>query len=401
MGEDCRAYRESFVDACLVGAAPEARAWLRRLQEAIDEVVAPNAMRTDREQRYPSESVCVLRQIGAFGVNAPLEAGGLGFGNAMAALAIESVASACASTAAILMFHAQVTRRVIQFGTSRQQEEDLPLLATGQWLASSAWTEAAAGADKSQISTRVDGVAGQRTVTGEKTFCTGLEGASLIHVLVSARRPDETMAPAFIRVLRGSSGVAVTDIYSLLGLRGSSTGTLRLEATPVEEADFVGEIGQGMKLLQANHEVLLNPGLLALGLARAAYEDAKCVARGLPEGMRDLTGFQNVRFVLAEMEITLGTLYSYAAHAVHHSHAGRAEAHMECNKFKAYASRTAARVTESAMELLGSRGFTTALPVERYFRDTRATLAMGPSNELIKERVAGQILAETARGRLQ
>jgi alkylation response protein AidB-like acyl-CoA dehydrogenase len=305
MGNNCRAYRRSFVEACLASAPSKAAGWLDTLEEVLRSVVVRHAIEVDRQCSYPYQSVHALRQIGLFGVNVPVEAGGLGFGDSVATLAVESIASACASTAAIVLFHLQVSRRLVQFGNAIQIDEDLPLLASGQWLASSAWTEAGSGADKAQSGTIVDGSEHGRRITGEKTFCTGLEGASLIHVLAGVRRADGTVAPTFIRVRTDVPGVDTGDIYDLVGLRGSSTGTIRLKGVEVDDNDIVGGIGDGMKLMQANHTVLLNPGLLGLGVARTAYEETKRLSRGLSAAMRDITGYQHTRFVLADMELAV------------------------------------------------------------------------------------------------
>jgi alkylation response protein AidB-like acyl-CoA dehydrogenase len=74
---------------------------------------------------------------------------------------------------------------------------------------------------------------------------------------------------------------------------------------------------------------------------------------------------------------------------------GLPDLHVECSKVKMHATVTSAEVTSAAMPLAGSRAFTAGCPLERHFRDARATLLMGPTNELIKERIATHILAET------
>lgn len=388
-----RSYRQPFIDACVESAPPDAQDWFEQLDDVTRTIIAPAAVEADRRSAYPAASVRALRAIGAFGVNAPRSAGGLGFGDGVAALAIETVATSCASTAAVLMFHLQVTRRVVQCG-SRSQRDDLPRLASGEWLSSSAWTEAGAGADKSRLATRVEGPMDRWTITGDKTYCTGLEGAALIHVLAGVAQPDGIVAPTFVRVVRNAPGVDTSETYDLLGLRGSSTGTVRLRSVPVRHEDIVGAIGDGMRLMDANHDVLVNPGLLALGLARAAYEESKLVARGLRPGTPDLTQYQHTRFVLAQLEVQLTAAYAHAAHAVRCAAAGRPDSRLECLKVKVHASKMAGDVTATALQLCGSRAYATQWPLERHFRDARATSSMGPSTEVINERIAGYLMRE-------
>lgn len=394
MSASLRHYRRGFVEACLACAPPGARAWVSRLEEVASEVVARHAPEADRGRAYPSASVSALREVGAFGVGASQGVGGLGLGDGAAALAVETIAAACPSTAAILMFHTQVLQRVECFARGARQREELPRLASGEWLASSAWSEMGAGADKSGMKTRMDGEPGRWLIEGEKHYCTGLEGAALIHVLLGARDAEGKFAPTFVRVRAGAKGVDTREVYELMGLRGSSTGTVRLEGVAADEEDIIGGVGRGMALMQANHRTLMNPGLLSLGVARAAYEQVKRMVSGCWGGMRPTTGYQHTRFVLADLEVKLGSAYSYAAQAVSYMNEGLPDLHVECSKVKMLASLAAAEVTSAAMQLAGSRAFTADCPLERHFRDARATLLMGPTNELIKERIAAQILAE-------
>jgi alkylation response protein AidB-like acyl-CoA dehydrogenase len=387
-------YRWSFVKACLAGAPAEAAAWISQLEELVYDEIRPMASEVDRQSRFPRESLSKLRGIGAFGVAAPKQAGGLGFGNAAAALMIETVAAACPSTAAVLMFHNQVVGRIDRFGCTRQQRNDLERLAKGEWIAASAWTELGAGADKSSLQTRLTRGKGEARVNGEKHFCTGLEGADLIHVLLDASSENGKPAPTFVRIERSYPGVEVPRIYDLMGLRGSSTGTLRLLDVPVDDTDIIGKVGDGVLLMRANHETLMNPGLLALGIARAAYEDAKVSVQGLAHGSRNTTGFQSTRCTIADMELKLGAAYAYAASVVHLLKAGVSDLHVECTKIKVHASETACEVVSAAVRLAGGRGFSADWPFERHFRDAQATVLMGPANEVVKERIATQVLAD-------
>jgi alkylation response protein AidB-like acyl-CoA dehydrogenase len=392
MTQSLPSYRRGFVEACLAKAPPGAVDWLGRLDDVLSRVVAPLAPTVDRERAYPFQSLGALKEIGAMGVAAPAEVGGLDFGDAIAAMVVETVAAACPSTAAILMFHTQVVRRVRQHGTPRQKQEDLPRLARGEWMGASAWSELGAGADKSRLSTHLQGEPGKWLAVGEKAYCTGLEGAGIIHVLLGAPAANGALAPTFVRVRTGGPAVDLSEVYDLMGLRASSTGTVRLSGVPVTEEDVVGGLGQGMALMRANHESLMNPGLLALGIARAAYEEVKRATTGGWPGMHETIDYQNTRFSLADMELQIGSAYAYAAQCIRDVNAGRPELNVECSKVKVLASTMAAHLTAASLQLAGARGFTTPWPLERFFRDARATLLMGPTNEIIKEQIAKQIV---------
>ena len=124
------------------------------------------------------------------------------------------------------------------------------------------------------------------------------------------------------------------------------------------------------------------------------YEEAKLSVTGLASGARDITVYQNTRLVLAELELKLGAAYAYAAEVVKRMNAGANNLHVECTKVKVHASEMACELANAVMRLAGGRGLSSQWPFERHFRDAQATILMGPANELIKERIAAQVLAE-------
>jgi len=378
-------YRNDFVNTCLETAPEQALEWLHQLEDVTEQVIKPKASLVDAEGVYPKEAINALKEIGAFGVMAPKSYGGVEFGKAMAALAVETVASACPSTAAILMFHYQVLNRIMEFGSARQKEEHLPELASGRCLGGSAWSELEAGADKANIQTKLETTSDRRLINGEKNFCTGLEGLGIIHVLLGVPQNGHGIAPTFVSVKANAAGVKLIPMPKLMGLRGSSTGSVHLNDVAVMEGDIIDSIGAGMKLMRSNHEFLMNPGLIALGISRALYEEVKKAVTGKWVGMRDMTGYQNTRFGISDIEMKISSAYSFGAQTIRYMEQGVEDIFIECLKFKAYATAEVTEISSVALQLVGARGFVGDWPIEKLFRDARATLLMGPSNEVIKE----------------
>jgi alkylation response protein AidB-like acyl-CoA dehydrogenase len=392
------AYRRGFVEACLDGAPVSARQWIEELEAVTNDRVAPRAAEVDRDAAYPREQLDALARIGIFGMTAPEAAGGLGFSDAVAVLAVETIAAACASTAAIIMFHTQVVRRVVRHGSERQRCDDLPRLATGEWRGVSAWSEAGAGADKSDMKSRLHSDHSDWTVAAHKTYTSGLEGANIIHALVGSTGPDGRVLPTFVRVAVAAPQVEILDICDLVGLRGSSTGSVRIDHAPVTHVDLLGGLGSGRRLMADNHASGLNPGVLALGIGRAAFDVARRYVTSDMLGRSGLSQSQAVRFALSELEVELGAAYAYAAQAVRYAAAGASDVHLDCIRFKLHATARLAECVARAAQLCGAVGMTSELPVERHLRDAQAAVAMGPTNHLIREQVAHQILTNPDEG---
>ncbi|MCE6995305.1 acyl-CoA/acyl-ACP dehydrogenase [Saccharothrix sp. S26] len=375
-------YRTAFVAACLSEASTDAVGWLEELDRVVEETVAPHAAAVDREGRHPAEAVEGLRGVGAFGVQVARSRGGLGFGNGVAALVVERVARACASTAAILMFHYQVVHRTAAHGHPARRDDDLAGMADGSVIAASAWTEPSRTADKADVRTSLTRRGADLRVDGTKTYCTGLRSAAVVDVLVAAAE-----GPTFVRVDAKSAGVEVAELYSMLGLRGTGTGTLRLDDVHVNPVDVVGAAGGARDLMRANHETPLNPGLIALGVAGAAFEAAVGVRHDRPLG-------EVARIAIAESQLALEATYAYAAHLTADTVGSPVPGYTSASKLKAQATSAADAITRRLVAATGSRAFLSdaAHPLERHLRDAQATSLMGPANGVCLARVATAVL---------
>jgi alkylation response protein AidB-like acyl-CoA dehydrogenase len=87
--------RELFVAAC-GGRYQPRRSWFDRLDTVVDEHLTAAGADHDGRAAVSRQALDALRDIGAFGVQISIEAGGLGFDDAAACLVVERVAQACA-----------------------------------------------------------------------------------------------------------------------------------------------------------------------------------------------------------------------------------------------------------------------------------------------------------------
>ena len=378
------AARANFLSACLDGAPSQAQPWLEALGEATHSSIEPLADTVDRDGSYPKAGLDVLRRLGALGITVETDSGGLGFTDATAAAAVETVAHGCPSTAAILMFHLQVVRRTARHARPAVRHRDLSQLATGEIVGVSAWSEPGAGADKSAVATRMRPCVNGYVAHGHKSFCTGLEGASVVHALACVG--DDTV-PTFTRFGFDDTTVRRGQPYDLGGLRGSSTGDVYIDNAMVDVDDLFSEQGSGPSLMRDNHRVLMNPGLLALGVGSAVMHFLGRVMRGEIEDLRPTVDFQHTRMMLAREETRLAQAYALAAAAIRALAAEPADADLISLQVKVSATDAAAAVTDAAVALCGARGYRAPSPLERHLRDARAIRLMGPTNELINDRI--------------
>jgi alkylation response protein AidB-like acyl-CoA dehydrogenase len=333
-------------------------------------------------------AVGVLRRSGLLGLAAPAEYGGAGACAVDLNRAVEHVARANASAAIMLFQHYAVTSRIAESGTGEQRARFLPPLATGEWLAASAWSETGAGANKKNLSTKaVRTDSGGWLLHGAKAFTTSAGVADIYLVLAQGEPPPGSAADTgygaagqtFFLIPSGNPGLVPDTSMRLAGMRGSATGFVSLDHCLVPDSDRLGDIGAATGIISRVRESGATLGAVAVGIAHAAVESAfgQAAQRGLLASP-----------VTAHRFVSLFTQVEAARAIV--ERAGRrdsGEAGITTLQSKLFASDTAEQVCASVQQMLGSAGYLDGHPVNRYGRDARAVALMGPTNDLCRELV--------------
>ena len=117
-------------------------------REVAQNEVKENAADVDENERFPKESVEVMRQAKMLGIPYSREYGGAGADYLCHILAIEELSKTCATSGVVLSAHTSLgTWPIAQFGTEEQKQRFLTDLCTGKKLAAFGLTEPNAGTD--------------------------------------------------------------------------------------------------------------------------------------------------------------------------------------------------------------------------------------------------------------
>ncbi|MDQ1656820.1 MAG: hypothetical protein QOD41_1903, partial [Cryptosporangiaceae bacterium] len=341
--------------------------------------LAASAAAADLSGEPDTDAVTALRRGGLLGLAAPVEFGGAGASAVDLNRAVEHVARANASASIMLFQHYAVTSRIAESGTAEQRARWLPPLATGEWLAASAWSETGAGANKKNLCTkaiRTDD--GWWRLDGAKAFTTSAGVADIYLVLAQGEAVlgsdlDTGYGAAgqtFFLIPSANPGLIPDTSLNLAGMRGSATGFVSLKQCVVPDADRLGGIGAATGIISRVRDSGATLGAVAVGIAHAAVENAfsAASARGLlasPAIVHRFVGlFTQVEAARAIVE-----------------RAGRRDsgaAGMTTLHSKMFASDTAEAVCAAVAQMLGPAGYVSGHPVNRYSRDARAVALMGP-----------------------
>ena len=356
------------------------------------EEVAPVARALDERQEFPWENVRKMADLGLLGIPWPDAMGGAGLDQMAFLIAIEELATVCASHAITISAHTTLgTSPIVNFGTLAQQERFVPRLAAGKVLGGFGLTEPNAGSDAGGTQTRAVRRGDRYILNGSKRFIThGGVGEVFVVTAVTDPAKGTKGISSFILTketcdLDAARRVGVGHDEGLppmpgfrsgkkedkLGWRASDTRELLFEDVEVPEENRLGEEGRGfvnfMKTLDAGR---VGIAALSLGIARGAFEQARAYTSERRQFGRPIAAFQGVHFQLADLATQIDAAHHLTYHAAWLASQGRPYG-KEASMAKLFASELATRATIAAVQLHGGYGYTKDYPVERMMRDAK------------------------------
>ena len=371
---------------------------VRELVRALArERIAPRAAEIDESHEFPWDVVELFREHGLFGLFFGEEWGGTGTGTLLSLVAVEEVSKVCATSGLILAVQELGSLGLKLGGSPEQQQRFLPLLASGEWLAAYALTEAGSGSDSAAMRTaaRRDGDA--YVLEGGKRFITNA-GVAQLYTVFAKTDPDAGHAgiSAFV-VEAGTPGFEVARLEPKMGIAGSTTGELVFDGCRVPAANRLGEEGTGFKLAMRILD-RSRPGVAAqgLGIAQGATDYALEYARSRETMGKPIAQHQLIAAKLADMETRCegarGLLYRFGRMV------DEGAPDEELTKASAMAklacTDAAMWVATEAVQVLGGYGYIKEYPVERFMRDAKITQIYEGTNEIQRLVIAREMLRE-------
>jgi alkylation response protein AidB-like acyl-CoA dehydrogenase len=370
---------------------------LRQIQEAVhafcEAEVKLEARGWDESGTFPAAVVRKLGELGVMGITVPEEYGGAGMGALGLAVVVEEVARYDGSLALTVASHNGLgTGHLLRFGSDAQRRRYLPALARGERLAAWALTEPGSGSDAAALAATAERRGDGWVLNGTKTFITqGSVGD--VFVVLARTEPGRKQhgITAFI-VERGQPGFTQRAIHGKLGMRSSDTAELFLEDVLVPDAQRLGEPGEGFTGVRAILDRgRITIGALAVGLARAALEEARAYAQARRAFGRPIAAFEGIAFMIADMATELAAARLLVQRAASLCDAG-APFGKEASMAKLFASEAAMRAAGKAVQIHGGNGYTRDYPVERYLRDAKLTEIGEGTSEVQRIVISREIL---------
>lgn len=367
----------------------------KKVREFAEEEVKPIAFMLDQENKFPSEAIKKLADIGMMGIPYPKKYGGAGLDVISYAIAVEELSRVDGGTGVILSAHTSLgTYPIAAYGTEEQKKKYLVPLASGKKLGAFGLTEENAGSDAGGTETTAVLEGDYYILNGEKIFITN-GGEADIYIVFAVTTPDiGTRGISAFIVEKDWEGFSFGKHYDKMGIRSSVTAELVFNNVKVPKENLLGKEGEGFKIAMAT----LDGGRIgiaaqALGIAQGAYENALEYSKERIQFGKPICQQQVISFKLADMATKLRAarmlIYSAAELKENHEPYG-----MESAMAKQYASDVCLEIVNDALQIFGGSGYLKGMEVERAYRDAKICTIYEGTNEIQRVVIASHIIGK-------
>ncbi|MES2909143.1 MAG: acyl-CoA dehydrogenase family protein [Pseudomonadota bacterium] len=336
------------------------------LQRFAKDVLRPAAHNADHHAKFPDGLLVQAQELGLNFYAVPEAMGGMAAEQSVVTnvLAAEDLGYGDFTLAAAILTPMSIANALTRWGTAAQQEKYLPAFAEeNPPVATFAIQEATPGFNPTQLDTTAKRSGSGYVLNGEKTLVLLGQHAELF--LVAAQLDGQ---PA-VFIIEGTEGVSFLEDPAM-GLKAGETVKLRLDNVPAEklgEADF-------------DYQAFLDLGALtwcalAVGTCQAVLDYTAQYANERIAFGEPISHRQSVAFMIADMAIETDAMRILVWNAASLAEAGR-PFHREAYLARLLCAEKSMKIGNDGVQVVGGHGFTKEHPVERWYRDLRATAVM-------------------------
>ncbi len=361
----------------------------RMIQEAARDFaqieLLPGVIERDEAQKFPTEQVKKMGELGFLGMMVDPKYGGSGLDTVSYALVMEELSKIDASSSVVVSVNNSLVCWGLEaFGNEEQKQKYLTRLATGEILGAFCLSEPEAGSDATSQKTTAIDRGDHYILNGTKNWITNGGTAEVYLVIAQTDRVKGHKGINALIVEKGMEGFEIGPKENKLGIRGSDTHSLNFNDVKVPKENRIGEDGFGFKFAMKT----LSGGRIgiaaqALGIAAGAYELALKYSKERKAFGTEISNHQAIAFKLADMHVQIEA----ARYLVYKSAWDKDQGNnydLSSAMAKLYASQVAMDTTIEAVQIHGGNGFVKDYHVERLMRDAKITQIYEGTSEIQK-----------------
>ena len=353
----------------------------------------PGVIERDEHQKFPTEQIAKLGELGFMGMMVSPEYGGSGMDAVSYVLAMEEISKIDASTSVCMSVNNSLVCWGLEtFGNEDQKQKYLTEIASGKAIGAFLLSEPEAGSDAtSQRTTAID-MGDHYLVNGIKNWITNGNSATYYIVITQTDIEKGHRGINALIIPKNTPGVVVGAKENKMGIRGSDTHSIMFQDVKVPKTDRIGEDGFGFKFaMKTLAGGRIGIASQALGIASGAYELALKYSKERKAFGKEIQHHQAIAFKLADMATAIEGARLLCLKA-----AWLKDAHQDYEQAaamaKLYASEIAQWVTSEAVQIHGGYGYVKEFHVERMMRDAKITQIYEGTSEVQKIVISRNVL---------
>lgn len=357
--------------------------------------IRPSIMEFDESQEFPTEIFRQMADLGFLGVMVPEELGGAGLGSQEFSIIVEEIARVDPSVALGVAAHNGLgTGHILAFGSDELKKRWVPKLASGETMGAWGLTEPGSGSDAGGLATTARKTDEGWIINGAKNFIThGTVGEVAVIIAMSQAGESPSRGASAFVLDKSMKGFTASKKENKLGMRCSDTSSLVMEDVLVPHENLIGDEGEGfrqaLKILDGGR---ISIAALSVGLAQGALDAAVRYANERSQFGKNLAGFQGIQFKLAKMATEVAASRNLTYKAAWMRDNGQ-DYSLAASQAKLFASETAVRCAEEAVQIHGGYGYIKEYPVEKLYRDAKLLTIGEGTSEIQKIVIARHLLS--------
>jgi alkylation response protein AidB-like acyl-CoA dehydrogenase len=365
----------------------------KTVRDFAEKEIRPHARRWDEEERFPSELMPKLAELGLLGLRVPEEYGGAAMTMQENAIVIEELARVDGSVALTVASHNGLcSGHILLAGTDAQKKKYLPQLATGKALGAWGLTEPGSGSDAAGMKTRAVKQGSKWILNGTKTFITQGSVGSIYVVLASTTPSSKQKGITAFILEKGMKGFSVGKHIEKMGNRASDTTELIFQDVEVSDEQRLGDVDHGfLDTLEILDRGRIAIASMAVGLGAGALESAIGYAKERKQFGRPIGDNQAIQFMLADAATGLEAARLLVRRAAWMKDQGLRTTR-ESSMAKLWGAQAGMKACDIAIQVHGGYGYTREFPVERALRDCKLCEIGEGTNEVNRIVIARELL---------
>lgn len=356
--------------------------------------IVPVAHKFDESSDFPKDILLKAHSLGLYNLVQSAEFGGTGLSYFDACLVIEELAAGCAGFATSIVANDLALLPIHLCASAEQKSRFIKPICEKGLFASFCLSEPGAGSDAGGITTQINREGDEYVINGNKQWITNGGYASQFTLFGTMDRTKRHKAISCLVVPGDTPGIRRGTHENKLGQRCSNTVALTFENVRVPAANRIGEEGQGfsvaMKTLDASRPMT---AILAVGIARAAFEYARQYAKERKQFGNAIGTFQSIQNMLADMATNIEAGRLLTLQAAEMMDNGK-KASLESSMAKRFAADMAMEATIDAVQIFGGNGYTKDYPVEKLMRDAKLMQIYEGTSQIQRLVIARELLEQ-------